>query len=201
MEKIILASASPRRRDLLARLGIEFAVHESGVDEAKLMLSGTPETQVIVSALAKAEKIAERYPDRWTLGADTIVVLDDEIYGKPKDRADAIRMLRQLTGNEHRVYTGLALVRFRALNGLWDKLTDWECTKVRMGSLTIREIEAYVDSGEPLDKAGAYGIQERGAFLIQSIEGCYFNVVGLPLRKTGLLLIKAGIPIWMGDLI
>jgi septum formation protein len=199
MSQLILASASPRRYDLLTRLGVDFVAVESGIDEAKLNLSGLPEERAVDSAKAKARRVAEYFPDQWVLGADTMVVLENKIYGKPGNEAEAARMLAALSGKTHRVVTGVALCRWGApAPAEW---TDYETTLVRMGELSEREIAVYVKSGEPRDKAGAYGIQDRGAFLVQSVEGCYFNVVGLPLRKTGLLLLKAGIPLWRGDLI
>jgi septum formation protein len=196
---LILASASPRRFDLLTRLGVDFTIETSGVNETALALKGSPEVQAVASAHAKAHAVAGRFLNRWVLGADTVVVLEDEIFGKPDNKHEAARMLRRLSGQTHRVVTGIALCKQK--DGALEEWTDYEVTLVRMGSLTDEEIAAYVDSGEPMDKAGAYGIQDRGAFLVQGVEGCYFNVVGLPLRKTGRLLLKAGIPLWRGALI
>jgi septum formation protein len=199
MSQLILASASPRRYDLLKRLGVGFVAVESGIDETRLNLTGLPEDRAVAAAAAKARRVADCFADQWVLGADTIVVLEDQIFGKPGNEADAARMLAELSGKVHRVVTGVALCRRRGPD--LEEWTECETTRVRMGILSEREIAAYVDSGEPMDKAGAYGIQEKGAFLVQSVEGCYFNVVGLPLRKTGLMLLKAGIPLWRGDLI
>jgi septum formation protein len=199
MSQLILASASPRRYDLLTRLGVDFTVETSGVDEGALALKGPPEARAVASAQAKACAVAGRCLNRWVLGADTMVVLDGEIFGKPGNKRDAAQMLRRLSGRVHRVVTGIALCRRKG--EAWEEWADHEVTLVRMGALTEADIAAYVDSGEPMDKAGAYGIQEKGAFLVQSVEGCYFNVVGLPLRKTGLLLLKAGIPLWRGALL
>jgi septum formation protein len=199
MNQLILASASPRRRELLTRLGVDFAAEESGIDENALILEGPPEERAMASANAKARSAADRSAGCWALGADTIVVLEGQIFGKPENRAEAVQMLRRLSGQTHRVVTGISLCKRRGR--AWEEWTDHEVTSVRMGLLTDRDIEVYVDSGEPMDKAGAYGIQEKGAFLVQAVEGCYFNVVGLPLRKTGLLLLKAGIPLWRGALI
>lgn len=199
MSQLILASSSPRRYDLLTRLGVDFAAAESGVDEAKLNLTGLPEERAVASAKAKAGETARRFPGQWVLGADTIVVLGDQIFGKPGSEAEAARMLTELSGRVHQVVTGVALCRWK--DPVMEEQTDFETTRVRMGRLSEQEIAVYAESGEPMDKAGAYGIQEKGAFLVQSIEGCYFNVVGLPLRKTGLLLMKAGIPLWRGDLL
>jgi septum formation protein len=198
-KSLILASASPRRYDLLTRLGVDFTVEISGIDETALTLKGPPAAQAVASANAKARAVADRFLNRWVLGADTMVVLEGEIFGKPGDKHEAAGMLRRLSGQTHGVVTGIALCKRE--DGAWEEWTDHEETLVRMGALTDGDIEAYVNSGEPMDKAGAYGIQDKGAFLVQGLEGCYFNVVGLPLRKTGLLLLKAGIPLWRGALI
>jgi septum formation protein len=199
MDQLILASSSPRRYDLLTRLGVSFTAVDSGVDETGLNLAGSPEERAVASAQAKARQVTRCFPGQWVLGADTVVILGDRIFGKPGSKAEAARMLAELSGKAHRVVTGVALCRRRG--PVSEEWAEYEVTRVQMGSLSEREIAVYVDSGEPMDKAGAYGIQEKGAFLVQAVEGCYFNVVGLPLRTTGLLLRKAGIPLWRGVLI
>ncbi len=212
MESIILASASPRRRELLDRLGVFFEVIPSPIDEKSLQLSGSPGEQVQASALAKGKAVAQLYPGRWVLSADTVVCIGREILGKPEDAEDAFRMLQMLQGQCHQVLTGVCLLRqpteadgpeagqiaFAAKTAI-QKFKVCEETKVWMAPLSDAAIAAYVATGEPMDKAGAYAIQGFGSSLIQRIHGCYFNVVGLPLYQTSLLLQRAGLPLWQGD--
>ncbi len=173
---IILASNSPRRRELLRQIGISFISKPSNVDET--VLSGeSPEAYAVRVALAKAEASAKRAGEGIVIAADTIVVLDGTILGKPSDAKDAERMLKMLSGRMHRVITGLVVMD--ASTG--KKLSRTSVTKVWFRDLSLKDIESYTATGEPLDKAGAYGIQEKGALLVEKIEGCYFNVVGLPL--------------------
>lgn len=177
MKKIILASASPRRKELLTTAGVEFEVLVSEADET--VPEGTaPKDAAIMTAEKKALAVAENSRDSVVIGADTIVVIDGKILGKPKDEADAADMLRTLSGREHDVITGVCI-------------TDGEKTekfaqvsRVRFYDLTDDEITAYVATKEPMDKAGAYGIQGRGCVLVESIEGDYFNIVGLPVAAT-----------------
>ena len=174
--KIILASASPRRRALLEAVGIKFKVCVSDVEE--IVLSHWTADQAARSlARQKAEAVAAQYPEACVIGADTVVVIDGQILEKPKDAADAQRMLRLLSGREHRVITGVCLAR-----GDRRRVFSQE-TAVRFYPLSDDEIARYVATGEPMDKAGSYGIQERGATLIERVEGDYFTVVGLPLCR------------------
>ncbi len=175
MEKLILASGSPRRRELLAQAGIPFEVIVSNAEE--IMTKTEPGAIVEELARCKAEAVARQYPDRVVLGADTVVTLDGEILGKPKDEADAARMLRALQGREHQVYTGVAFVRGREIHSFHEKTDVW------MYSMTEEEIEAYIKSGDCMDKAGAYGIQGNFAIHIKGIKGDYYNVVGLPVGR------------------
>jgi len=179
MTEIILASASPRRKELLTQAGIPFRVEPSGVDEESAVLSGTPEQKAAQLAYLKAADVAGKIDKGTVLGADTIVVCDDDIFGKPADGNDARRMLERLSGREHLVITGIALVD--AFSGRYK--TGYEVTKVRFSPLTQKEIEAYILSGEPYGKAGAYAIQGKAALFVESIQGCYSNVVGLPLSR------------------
>jgi len=176
---IILASRSPRRSHLLRQIGISFTVQESGVDET--VPEGTsPDQTVRMLSLEKARKVAERIGTGIVIGADTIVVLNGVVLGKPISEADAARMLRLLSGKTHTVYTGLALVD--AETG--KSCVDLEKTEVTFRPLTEREIEQYVKSGSPMDKAGAYGIQDDyGAVFVEKINGCFYTVVGFPLSK------------------
>jgi septum formation protein len=183
---LILASASPRRRELLAQAGFEFQVYPAHIPEDPRP-GEEPVGYVTRLAREKAQaafaRLAEEAGDDLVvLGADTTVTVDGEILGKPEDAADAARMLRMLSGRSHRVVTGVAVVTAQSTE------VAAEVTAVRFLTISEAEIEAYVASGEPMDKAGAYGIQGRAARWIPRIEGCYFNVVGLPLALVSTLL-------------
>lgn len=187
--KIILASASPRRRDLLVQAGLDFDVVPSTVDEK--MEGDTPGQVVMSLAEQKAREVFERIhhekatrkagEDRVVLGADTIVVCDGKRLGKPENEADAFAMIQLLSGRSHEVYTGVCLYFFK--DGQIYKEPFFECTKVTMYPISEAQARWYIESGEPMDKAGAYGIQGLGAVFIKGICGDYNNVVGLPLAK------------------
>lgn len=183
---LILASASPRRRELLALLDVPFEVVPSAFEEPSPERHPEPESLARELALAKAREVAARRPGRRVLGADTVVWLADRLFGKPADEAEAAAMLRALAGRTHRVTTGLALV------GPAGEQTAHATTEVAFRALTDAEIAAYVATGEPFDKAGGYGIQGRGALLVEGIRGDYPNVVGLPLVPLSALLRGAG---------
>ncbi len=185
---IILASSSPRRKELLHQIGLDFRVDPADVDE-RVLPGESPEGYAVRVALDKSRVAAAKAETGIVIAADTIVVLDNEILGKPADAGDAERMLMKLSGREHRVITGLAVMD--AATG--KVLTRTSITRVWFRSLAPNEIISYVATGEPLDKAGAYGIQERGALLVDKIDGCYFNVVGLPLSLLGELLRHFGV--------
>jgi septum formation protein len=170
---LVLASQSPRRREILERAGIEVSVRISGVPEERL--DGESAVDYVRRlAFAKAEAVP-RNSGEMILGADTVVVLGAEILEKPRDHADAVEMLTMLSGAEHRVLTGICLLYPGG------RICDSAETTVRFCPLSAAEIEDYVRSGEPMDKAGAYAIQGLGSKFIQRIDGCYFNVVGLPI--------------------
>jgi septum formation protein len=173
---LILASNSPRRRELLAQVGWSFTVDPADVDE-QMLAEESPEYYAVRVAQDKAQVAARRAGSGIVIAADTIVVLDNEVLGKPRDVRDATRMLTMLSGREHRVITGVAVMD--AATGSSESRAV--STRVRFRELRKEAIDAYVATGEPMDKAGAYGIQERGALLVERIEGCYYNVVGLPL--------------------
>ncbi len=175
---IILASASPRRKHLLEQAGIDFRVMPSDVDETAVC-AATPETYVKVLSRAKADAISIKYPDNWVIGADSVVAIDNVILNKPESRADAGRMLQILSGRTHRVLTGYSIV-CRDCNHYY---TDVEITEVTFKELNPGEIDWYLDTPEPYDKAGAYAIQGIGAFMVRRINGSYTNVVGLPISE------------------
>lgn len=186
--RLILASASPRRQELLKSLGIPFEVVISNVQE-ELETTLPPHELVETLALLKADSVAKKIKEGLIIGADTIVVLDGRILGKPTSKDEAKEMLRSLSGREHLVFSGIALV-----NGeTGERQTAHEITRIWFKQLNEDEIENYIVCGESFDKAGAYGIQGKGGLLVNKIEGCYFNVVGLPLHRLYLLLMERGI--------
>jgi len=192
--RFVLASGSPRRRELLAGIGLPFEVIVSDLEEKREY--GEPvDTYVKRLAIDKAAAVAERAPDAWILAADTVVYLDGVVLEKPLSRSDAIRMLSAIAGREHVVFTGVAL-RHASRDYSDTRVT---ASKVRMLPLTPREIEWYVDTGEPMDKAGAYAIQGIGAMFIESVEGNYSNVVGLPLSEVFVMLKRAGLEHLIGS--
>ncbi len=185
---LILASRSPRRKYLLEKAGLSFEVIPSGIDETKVPLSD-PDKYVRQLAEIKAQDIAKQYPHRWVIAADTIVVINDMILGKPDSEEDARTMLNQLSNRTHQVLTGYALF-----------CCDENCfhsnvitTQVRFKKLNASEIEWYIHTGEPFDKAGAYAIQGIGTFIVKSIKGSYTNVVGLPVCEVIEFLIKKNV--------
>ena len=184
----ILASSSPRRSSLLRQFGVPFKTVPADVDE-RVRAGEMPEQYAERLSLEKARAASDSAGKGIVIAADTIVVLDDEILGKPSDEQDALRMLSMLSGRTHRVITALTVMDTAA----GKTLTRLSQTTVRFRRLSAEEIMSYVKTGEPLDKAGAYGIQEKGALLISGIEGCYFNVVGFPVSLLGQMLKEFGI--------
>lgn len=176
---LILASASPRRQELLRQIGASFEVECSHVPEVVDPL-WKPEEMVQKLALQKAKAVAEHHSEGLVLGADTVVVNDGVLLGKPANTEKAILMLRNLSGKWHQVMTAIALVDASGSKEPWLSV---ERTSVKFRNLSERDIMAYIATGESMDKAGAYGIQGYGALLVERIEGCYFNVVGLPLQR------------------
>ena len=186
--QLILASASPRRRELLETLGLTFTVQVADIEERPLVYE-TSEEFVLRAATDKARAVARHNPDAWVLGADTVVVLDNLILGKPADRADARRLLVLLADRWHEVRTGFCLCR-QSISAIRARTV---VTAVKFANFNDDLAAAYVQTGEPLDKAGAYGIQGIGGFLVESINGSYSNVVGLPLAEVIEELLKCGI--------
>lgn len=177
--RLILASSSPRRADLLSQIGLTFEIYPSDIEEPSFNGSITSAAATQQLASMKAKSVAERYTEGVIIGADTLVEYKSELLGKPDNPEHARYILKKLSGKKHKVVTGLCLINVE----LSKEITWNEVTKVHFRELSPIEIEEYVNCGEPLDKAGAYGIQGRGAAFVNRIEGCYFNVVGLPLAS------------------
>lgn len=185
---MILASASPRRQALLKDLGWSFRVEPAEIEE--LFFEGVPPSdQVVRLALQKVQAVRIRSANTLVIGADTIVVAGSKIFGKPSDPEDAFRMLSLLSGKTHSVITGVAVKRGDR------EASGFEDTRVTFRELSSSQIRAYLAGGESMDKAGAYAIQGSGSLLVRSIEGCYFNVVGLPLYRLSRLLEDIGVPL------
>ncbi|MDO4617919.1 MAG: Maf family protein [Clostridia bacterium] len=189
MKKIILASGSPRRREILQNAGFEFSVVISGADEEKLSQDTEPRLYAQETALLKASECGKaigKQKNTLVISADTIVVSEGKILGKPKDEEDAFKMLSDLSGKTHEVITGFCVMNLETAFSVCMA----EVTKVTFKSLTPETIRSYIETKEPMDKAGSYGIQGKGAILVQKIDGDYFNVVGLPISKLTDVLIK-----------
>lgn len=187
--KLILASGSPRRRELLERMGLTFEVRAADVDET-LVPGLTAREQVVRLSKIKAQAVAAALRDDGVIvAADTVVVLDGVILGKPRDRADAKRMLMAFSGRCHHVLTGMTVLGPQGLE------THCEETEVYFRPLSEREIDAYIATGEPMDKAGAYGIQGYAALFVEKLAGDYYNVMGLPVCALGQMLRRAGVPV------
>jgi septum formation protein len=187
MSKLILASASPRRQKLLSQLGTPFAVLPADIDE-RYHAGEAPRDYVTRMSRTKAQQVAQQYPEAWVLGADTIVTIDNRILGKPKDAVEAAAMLSSLSGRVHAVLTGIAL----AQHGQGYMALDTVSTHVYFRSLSEADIAAYIATGEPFDKAGAYAIQGLASAFVERYEGCYTNAVGLPVQCTLAMLRDAG---------
>ncbi len=182
---LILASKSPRRKYLLEQAGISFKVIPSDIDETADTMS-SPQIYVKLLSEAKAEAVSKQYPGKWVIGADTIVVKDGKILGKPVSKADARKMLNTLSGQIHKVFTGYTI----CCKKKGKKFSETVTTEVLFKELTDDEIEWYIHTSEPFDKAGAYAIQGLGTFLVKSINGSYTNVVGLPVCEVIEFLIR-----------
>lgn len=187
--RVVLASASPRRHELLGMIGIAHEVDPADIDES-VRPSESDTGHALRLATEKGLAVAARHPDALVIAADTIVVVDGRIFGKPVDEADARRMLRVLSGRTHLVHTAVAVVR-DAGRRVESKV---ESTRVTFRELDDNEIADYVATGEPMDKAGAYGIQGYGATIVERVDGDYFTVMGLALRRLVSLLERVGVP-------
>jgi septum formation protein len=183
LPKLVLASGSPRRSEILKSVGWPFEKHVADIDESERD-GETPEDYVLRLAREKAEAVAANYPGQMVLGADTTVVVDGQILAKPVDMGDARRMIRMLAGVSHDVLTGVAIVKGGTTTGL-------ERTVVKFAPMTDAEVNFLAEMGDPLDKAGAYAIQKQAALFIEKIEGDYWNVVGLPIRLVYSLVVSS----------
>ena len=183
LPKLVLASGSPRRAELLTAVGWEFIKHVADIDETERR-GESPEDYVLRLACEKAGAVAVKFPDEVVLGADTTVVIGEQILGKPVDLADARRMLKILSGNWHEVLTGIAVVRYGETN------SDLQRTRVKFAVMSDAEVAFLAEKGDPLDKAGAYAVQAQAALFIEGIEGDYWNIVGLPVRLVYELIMK-----------
>jgi len=195
VKDIILASASPRRQQLLRQIGIKFEVIPSTMDE---VMNNTLEPSQVAISLASQkcnDIVSQIQKDCIVIGADTIVVKDNQLLGKPKNEKDAFDMLKYLNGEWHEVVTGLCLYRTSDKKSI----CDYEATRVKMANNSDEFIKAYIGTKEPFDKAGGYGIQGYGSLIVEKIEGCYFNVMGLPIYKLSCMLDKLGYSIELGD--
>lgn len=192
MKKIILASASPRRKELLEKLGLKFEVEPSNSEE-DTHSNQEPHELAKSLSLQKARLVAQKHKDALVIAADTFIVFSGNLLGKPHTEAEAKNMLKMLSGKSHRAITGFTIIDTAS-----DKtLSEAVETKVYIKKLTLSEIDSYVKSGEPLDKAGAYAIQGLGAVIVEKLEGDYFNVIGLPLAALAESLKKFGVNILM----
>lgn len=185
MQNLILASSSPRRKELLENLQLLFEVSSSDVDES-FDPKTAPKDVVMELSFRKAKAVSERYPDSFIIGSDTVVVSGGKILGKPRDEDDAFKMLKSLSGKTHSVYTGVSILAPEKEIKFYTK------TDVVFWELSDDEIHSYISTGEPFDKAGAYGIQGYGSVLVKEINGDYFSVVGLPVSRTVRELREAG---------
>ena len=189
--KIVLASKSSRRKKLLEQIGLEFEICESNFDEDSVILADPIELAKFL-ALKKAEVVAARYGDAVIIGADSVVIFNGKILGKPKDAADAKRILRGLSGKENKGITGYAIIDTK------NKITVNSHSEavVKFRNLSDEEINEYVATGEPLDMAGAYGLMDKGAVLMESVNGNFYSIVGLPINEVYIELRKMGV-IWV----
>ncbi len=185
---IILASGSPRRKTLMNQAGLAFKIHVADIDESGVDVNMAPKDYVNLLSRMKAQAVAGSYPYAWTIGADTIVAVDNAILGKPRDRDEAVAMLNRLSDTDHFVYTAFTIVRPET-DQMVARVID---TRVRFKKLSIDEINWYADTKEPYDKAGGYGIQGIGAFMVKEISGSYTNVVGLPVCELINVLTQIG---------
>jgi len=183
--KLVLASASPRREEILKKLNLKFTIVPAKIEEEKFR-SSDPIKLVKTLALEKAKSVSELVEEAIVIAADTVVVCDGKILGKPEDEADAKKMLQYLSSNQHQVITGVAVLNSQTK----ESHVDHNITDVKMITMTENEIDNYIETGEPMDKAGSYAIQGFGGLFIEEIKGSYYSVVGLPIHQLAKLLDK-----------
>ena len=181
--KVILASASPRRKEILQNTKLNFDIQKSDIEEV-ILENESPEDMVVRLAYEKAYDVAQKNKDKLVIGADTIVALDNEVLGKPKDKAEAYQMIKKLSNKTPKVITGISLINIS--HGM--VVNDYVVSLVTFKDLSEDSIKDYINTNESLDKAGAYGIQGYGALLVKNIQGDYFNIVGLPISRLSDLL-------------
>lgn len=190
MKHLILGSQSPRRNEILSYFNIPFEQIPSAYDEESLPFKGDPISYVVELSKGKALDLHQKYPQSWILTADTIVYREGKVYGKPKDRADAFQTLNELQGQWHSVYTALSLK-----NG-YQHFDVVEETRVLFNPLTHKEIELYINNLQWADKAGGYAIQMAGSLIVRKIEGCYYNVMGMPVNALRSIFLHVGVDLW-----
>lgn len=188
--ELILGSSSPRRSEILSFFSIPFRQISSDFNESQVLFSGDPSLYCQEVAKQKAIALAERYPTQPILAADTIVYKEGRLFLKPESLEEARSMLAELSGNHHQVYTGVAVAKNKEV------YTDVAISTVEMHELTQDQIETYISRFGPLDKSGAYAIQKGGSLIVKRIEGCYYNIMGLPLQAVYRLLLKVRIDLW-----
>ena len=192
MKKIILASGSPRRKELLRMLiGDNFEVKISAYEEDNT-LAMSPKDLVLYHSLEKGRGVANQLPEGVVIGADTVVVFDSQVLGKPRNEDEAREMLEKISGQAVDIISGIAVIDIETKK----ELREFEITKIKMKRMSAEEITDYIKTGVPMDRAGAFGVQDKGAVFIEKIDGCYFNAVGLPLFKLNNLLNQLGISIF-----
>lgn len=189
-EEIILGSQSPRRKEIFGFFSVPFRQVSPEFDELSVLFGGDPASYAIEIAKQKALSLVSRFPNHTILTADTVVFRNGSLYLKPETLDDAVQMLRELSGQEHQVYTGVTV----AARG--KVFSDAEMTRVFFTQLTDSQIHTYVNTFQPLDKAGGYAIQKGGSLIVKRIEGCYYNVMGLPIHTVRRLMLNAGVDLW-----
>ncbi|GAA0747570.1 Maf-like protein [Clostridium oceanicum] len=188
--RIVLASASERRKDLLQIICNNFDIIVSNFDESCIMYNGDVKSYVMDLSKGKAMNVCNSLKNSAiVIGCDTLVFFENSILGKPKTKEEAYHMLKKLSGNIHKVYSGITVID----SNTGHSISDYVCTKVQFSHLTDDQIEKYIDSGDPMDKAGSYGIQGQAGVFVEKIDGCYYNVVGLPLNKLYYMLKRIGV--------
>ena len=193
-KRIILASTSPRRHELAKRMGLEFDVVPSNYEE-DMTMKMSPKKLVMTLAYGKAKDVAEKYKSGIVIGADTIIVYKNKVLGKPKNKKDAFDMLKSFSNKSQEVYSGVCFIDCKT----GKVVKDFEVTKVKFRKLDDDEIKSYIKTGEPMDKAGAYGIQGLASIFIEKIDGCYFNVMGFPIYNIYKNLRKMGVNVFDYD--